>query len=72
MSALSISCSQYIFRENLTAIFGKINGLLIPGGSQPIDDPTNPFLIAARVIYDLAVDSNAKGDFFPIWVSILA
>lgn len=67
-------------KANLTATFSMINGLLIPGGAQNLVDPTNPFMVAARTLYDLAVESNRQGEVFPIWgtcmgfqtVSILA
>jgi hypothetical protein len=62
------TCWLILCSEQLTATFGLINGLLIPGGAEDIADPTNPFLVAATTLYNLAVQSNNNGDFFPIWV----
>lgn len=53
--------------EELTTLFGMLNGLLIPGGSQDIADPKNPFLAASTVIYQLAVAAFQTGEVFPIW-----
>jgi len=52
----------------LAALFGKLNGVLFPGGAIDVGDPTNPLLIAGKTMYNLAIKANAAGDYFPVWV----
>ncbi|XP_022590481.2 gamma-glutamyl hydrolase [Cyclospora cayetanensis] len=47
-------------------IFGQINGLLLPGGSADISRWDAPYIRIARLYYDMALESNASGRFFPI------
>jgi glutamine amidotransferase PdxT len=50
------------------ALFNGINGLLLPGGGvYSIGNSSSPFLSAARFLYNLAMDANANGDYFPVW-----
>jgi len=51
--------------ESLTReIFSQINGVLFPGGSALMP-------ISAKVMWDLALESNERGDYFPIWGTCL-
>jgi len=52
--------------SDLTNLFNSINGLLFPGGGQTLN-PGQPFYDAAIFLYNLAVQANAKGDYFPVW-----
>ena len=45
-------------------IFGQINGILFPGGSAPLPD-------SVRYIWDLALESNRNGEYFPVWGTCL-
>jgi len=61
--------------ENLTDIFHKINGLLLPGASAQLwtSDSTDAnryfthVVNSSKHLIDLAVNANLKGDYFPIW-----
>lgn len=53
--------------SNLTAMFGKINGLLFPGGGANLRDLDGIYMKAVLHLWGLAVAANDKGDFFPIW-----
>jgi len=50
----------------LTALFGSINGLLLPGGGSDLKNTTRLHR-AGKTLYDLAVKANDAGDFFPLW-----
>ncbi|XP_030385659.1 gamma-glutamyl hydrolase [Scaptodrosophila lebanonensis] len=51
----------------------KINGVVLPGGAVFIDDADlrdnlrNDCVKSASHIYELAVEKNKKGEYFPIW-----
>lgn len=62
--------------QTLTTIFGKINGLLFPGGDTSFFTNTNPdhytqFLQTIDLLLNLAIDANEKGDYFPVWATCL-
>ena len=46
--------------ETIEALFGSINGVLMPGGDASIPK-------SATTIYNLALAANDEGDHFPIW-----
>lgn len=50
--------------EMASDVFHNINGLLFIGGNSILP-------VAARVIWDMANQANAAGDFFPIWGTCL-
>ncbi|XP_077980799.1 gamma-glutamyl hydrolase-like [Glandiceps talaboti] len=50
-------------------LFSSLNGVLFPGGSQYIE--TSGYGKAGRILYDLAIQANDKGDYFPIWGTCL-
>lgn len=51
--------------EEYTKIFNSINGLLLPGGDVNIQ--TSQYSRAAKIFYNLALEANDRGDYFPIW-----
>ncbi len=51
--------------ENLVReIFTQINGILFPGGSATLPD-------SAKWIWELALESNKHGEYFPVWGTCL-
>lgn len=53
--------------EELRSAFGKINGIIFPGGGVDINNvPGNTWRQSAELLYNLALEANDKGDFFPI------
>ncbi|XP_071751595.1 gamma-glutamyl hydrolase isoform X2 [Centroberyx gerrardi] len=55
--------------EEYNTLFSSINGILFPGGGASII--SSGYERAARVFYELAIEANLKGDFFPVWGSCL-
>ena len=51
-------------QELVSEIFSQINGLLFPGGAADLP-------ITAKYLWDLAVERNLNGDFFPVWGTCL-
>ncbi|XP_068199648.1 gamma-glutamyl hydrolase-like [Antennarius striatus] len=45
-------------------LFRSINGVLFPGGSSSIY--TSAYAKTGRIFYDLAIEANDKGDYFPV------
>mmetsp|Transcript_35858 Transcript_35858/g.57164 ORF Transcript_35858/g.57164 Transcript_35858/m.57164 type:complete len:339 (+) Transcript_35858:254-1270(+) len=66
--AVPIRCTAS--KEELHTLFHSINGLLIPGGSADLS-LGHHFYDAAKVIFDLAIESNRNGNVFPIWGTCL-
>eukprot|EP00755_Sulcionema_specki_P037349 Sspe_Gene.2623::Locus_878_Transcript_1_1_Confidence_1.000_Length_838::g.2623::m.2623/K01307/GGH; gamma-glutamyl hydrolase len=56
--------------EELKAIFGKINGVLFPGGGADVGMGSR-YNKAGGILYKLAVEANDRGDVFPIWGTCL-
>ncbi|KAI1301271.1 Gamma-glutamyl hydrolase [Halotydeus destructor] len=50
-------------------LFRNINGLLLPGGGQFLNNST--YAEAGKIMYDLAVTANLEHDYFPIWGTCL-
>ncbi|GFN98392.1 gamma-glutamyl hydrolase, partial [Plakobranchus ocellatus] len=50
-------------------LFKKINGALFPGGGVNITEGS--YYEAGKYIYELALQANDRGDFFPIWATCL-
>lgn len=42
-----------------------VNGILIPGGAQNLR-PGEPFFDVVSQLYDLALEANDKGEYFPV------
>ena len=58
---------MFVIIETLNT-YKKIR-LLIPGGSASIED--SGYSRAGSLLYDLAIEANNGGDFFPIWGTCL-
>ncbi|KAM8731594.1 gamma-glutamyl hydrolase [Acanthopagrus schlegelii] len=55
--------------EEYKRLFNSINGILYPGGSANIT--SSGYERSARIFYELAIEANKKGDYFPIWGTCL-
>ncbi|XP_062850102.1 gamma-glutamyl hydrolase [Trichomycterus rosablanca] len=55
--------------DEYTNIFKSVNGILFPGGSANLN--TSGYAKAADIFYKLALEANAKGDYFPVWGTCL-
>jgi len=62
--ARSIPIAYDATDELLEEIFTQINGLLLPGGSAGL--PQN-----AKKIWELVIESNSRGGYFPVWGTCL-
>lgn len=45
-------------------IFSQINGILFPGGDSALPP-------GAQILWNLALESNARGEYFPVWGTCL-
>ena len=52
-------------RPQVRRRFDAVNGLLIPGGSQTLR-PGEPFYDTVAELFNLALDANDAGDYFPV------
>lgn len=52
-----------------TNIFNAVNGVIFPGGGTSLS--TSGYGKAGKILYDLAVVANQKGDYFPVWGTCL-
>jgi len=57
-------------KSNLTEIFTGLNGLLFPGGGASLA-LSSPYFQASEFMWNLAMNANMKGDFFPVWGTCL-
>jgi gamma-glutamyl hydrolase len=55
--------------EELRDIFGKINGLLFPGGADIINHTL--YYNSSLYMFNLAIQANQAGDYFPLWGTCL-
>ncbi|XP_037312335.2 gamma-glutamyl hydrolase-like [Pungitius pungitius] len=55
--------------EEYQALFASINGILFPGGSASI--LSSGYQRAAKIFYELALEANKRGDYFPVWGTCL-
>ncbi|XP_012937600.1 gamma-glutamyl hydrolase, partial [Aplysia californica] len=47
-------------------LFDKVlNGVLLPGGM--VDIVTSEFARVSKIFYNLAIQANDRGDYFPVW-----
>lgn len=60
----------YASDDELHRIFKSINGLVFPGGLTWLW-LDSPYVIAARKLFNMALDANDKGNTFPIWGTCL-
>ena len=45
--------------------FNAVNGVLIPGGSQPLNKGY-PYFDVASLLFELTIKANEQGDYFPV------
>jgi len=57
--------------SELTALFGRINGLLFPGGGMDLADLDGTYMTTVKHLWDLAASANKAGDYFPVWGTCL-
>ncbi|XP_067341968.1 gamma-glutamyl hydrolase [Channa argus] len=55
--------------EEYESLFNSINGILYPGGGVSI--MSSGYARAAKIFYELAIEANKRGDYFPIWGTCL-
>ncbi|KAM9337752.1 gamma-glutamyl hydrolase [Symphorus nematophorus] len=55
--------------EEYKALFNSINGILFPGGRSSI--VSSSYQRTAQILYDLAIEANKGGDYFPVWGTCL-
>ncbi|CAJ1081660.1 gamma-glutamyl hydrolase [Xyrichtys novacula] len=55
--------------EEYKTLFNSINGILYPGGAASLT--SSGYARAAKIFYDLAIEANDRGDFFPVWGTCL-
>lgn len=62
--AVPILCDMS--KEEVKRRFKAVNGILIPGGAQNLR-PGEPFFDVVSQLYDLALEANDKGEYFPVY-----
>ncbi|XP_058499102.1 gamma-glutamyl hydrolase-like [Solea solea] len=55
--------------EEYTRLFNSINGVYFPGGR--VSRTTSAYARSAKIFYDLAIEANQRGDYFPVWGTCL-
>ncbi|XP_041817142.1 gamma-glutamyl hydrolase isoform X2 [Chelmon rostratus] len=55
--------------EAYKTLFNSINGILYPGGGASII--SSGYERAAKIFYELAIQANKRGDYFPVWGTCL-
>ncbi|KAG7330047.1 hypothetical protein KOW79_006269 [Hemibagrus wyckioides] len=55
--------------EEYTKLFKSINGIHFPGGGVSMF--SSGYAKAAGIFYNLALEANSKGDYFPVWGTCL-
>uniref|UniRef100_A0AAX7TL47 folate gamma-glutamyl hydrolase n=1 Tax=Astatotilapia calliptera TaxID=8154 RepID=A0AAX7TL47_ASTCA len=55
--------------EDYKTLFNSINGILYPGGGVSI--VSSGYERAAKIFYELAIEANKRGDYFPVWGTCL-
>ncbi|KAK5849976.1 hypothetical protein PBY51_014267 [Eleginops maclovinus] len=55
--------------EEYKKLFNSINGILYPGGGVSII--SSGYERAAKIFYELAIEANSRGDYFPAWGTCL-
>lgn len=62
--AVPILCDMS--KEEVARRFKAVNGILIPGGSQNLR-PGEPFYDTVAQLYELAIEANDRGSYFPVY-----
>ncbi|CAO1304490.1 unnamed protein product, partial [Diamesa hyperborea] len=57
-------------KEYYQDIMSKLNGILLPGGGTYFNQ-SGGYADAGKHIYDIAIEMNNQGDYFPIWGTCL-
>ncbi|XP_071050371.1 gamma-glutamyl hydrolase B-like isoform X2 [Onthophagus taurus] len=57
-------------RQYYVDLVNHTNGILFPGGATYFNQ-SDGYADAGQIIYDLALDLNKKGDYYPIWGTCL-
>jgi len=52
--------------SQLNQLFSSLNGILFTGGELDLN-LSEPYMKTANYFFNLALEANAKGDYFPIW-----
>ncbi|XP_068438048.1 gamma-glutamyl hydrolase-like [Clinocottus analis] len=55
--------------EEYKKLFNSINGVLYPGGLANVT--SSGYQRAAKIFYELAIEANKRGDYFPVWGTCL-
>ncbi|KAG7525661.1 gamma-glutamyl hydrolase-like [Solea senegalensis] len=55
--------------EEYKRLFNSINGVYFPGGR--LSCTSSAYARSAKIFYDLAIEANKKGDYFPVWGTCL-
>ncbi|KAJ3611638.1 hypothetical protein NHX12_021653 [Muraenolepis orangiensis] len=55
--------------EEYTCLFNSLNGVIFPGGASNLI--ASGYARSAKIIYQLAIEANSRGDYFPIWGTCL-
>uniref|UniRef100_A0A3Q3W8L1 folate gamma-glutamyl hydrolase n=1 Tax=Mola mola TaxID=94237 RepID=A0A3Q3W8L1_MOLML len=55
--------------EEYKTLFYAINGILYPGGGVSII--SSGYERTAKIFYELAIEANVRGDYFPVWGTCL-
>ncbi|XP_033964730.1 gamma-glutamyl hydrolase-like isoform X2 [Pseudochaenichthys georgianus] len=55
--------------EEYKRLFNSINGVLLPGGAANIT--SSGYQRASKIFYELAIEANKRGDYFPVWGTCL-
>lgn len=56
---------HYFSESTIRYLFKYLNGVLFPGGNAYWF--TSPYYKHAKLFWELAIEANNKGDYFPIW-----
>jgi gamma-glutamyl hydrolase len=57
-------------KEHLKKLFDSVNGLLFTGGGLDLVSG-EPYFETMKYLWDLMVEANARGDYFPFWGTAL-
>ncbi|XP_059900471.1 gamma-glutamyl hydrolase-like isoform X1 [Gadus macrocephalus] len=55
--------------EQYKSLFNSLNGILFPGGGAHLI--TSGYARAAKIFYQLTIEANSRGDYFPVWGTCL-